>query len=53
VKVELRAMTKNQRRQRGDDLLDHAVGEIFLLRVAADVLKWQNSDRRLVGERKR
>src|SRR5438105_10502949 len=40
-------------RQRGDDLLDHAVDEIFLLRVAAHVLKWQDRDRRLVGERRR
>jgi hypothetical protein len=27
-------------RQRSDDFLDHAVGEIFLLRVAAHVLEW-------------
>ena len=39
-------------RQRGDDLLDHAVGEIFLLRVAAHVLERQDRDRRLVGERR-
>ena len=36
--------------ERGDDLLDHAVDEIFLLRVAAHVLERQHRDRRLVGE---
>ena len=48
-------MTNSQRmrRERGDDLLDHAVGEIFLLRVAAHVLERQHRDRRLVGERQR
>jgi hypothetical protein len=35
--------------ERGDDLLDHAVREIFLLRVAAHILKRQYRDRRLVG----
>ena len=39
-------------RQGGDDLLDHAVGEIFLLRVAAHIGEGQNRDRRLVGERR-
>jgi hypothetical protein len=38
-------------RQAGDDVLDHAVGEIFLLRVAAHVLERQYRDRRLVGKR--
>jgi hypothetical protein len=33
----------------GDDLLDHAVGKIFLLGVARQVLEWQHRDRRLVG----
>jgi len=28
-------------RQRGDDLLDHAIGEIFLLGIAAHVLERQ------------
>ena len=37
----------------GNDLLDHAVGKIFLLRVAAHVLKRQHRDRRLVGQRQR
>ena len=40
-------------RQSGDDVLDHPVGEIVLLRVAAHVLKRQHRDRRLVGQRKR
>ncbi len=40
-------------REGGDDLLDHAVGEIFLLGVARQVLKRQDSDRRLVGQRRR
>src|SRR4029077_12294889 len=39
--------------ERGDDLLDHAVGEVFLLRVAAHVLERQDRDRRLVGQRQR
>jgi hypothetical protein len=44
-------MTKSQRitGERGRDLLDHPVGEIFLLRIAAHVLKGQHRDRRLVG----
>ena len=36
--------------QRGDDLVDHAVGEILLLGVAGDIDKRQHCDRRLVGE---
>jgi hypothetical protein len=36
-----------------DDLLDHAVGEIFLLRIAAHIGEGQHCDRRLVGERQR
>ena len=40
-------------RQRGDDVLDHAVGEIFLLGIAAHVLERQHRDRRLVGQRQR
>ena len=38
-------------RDRGDDLFDHAVGKIFLLGVAADVLKRQHRDRGFVGKR--
>ena len=38
-------------RQAGDDVLDHAVGEIFLLRIAAHVLERQHRDRGLVGQR--
>src|SRR5207244_3814797 len=37
-------------RQGRDDLLDHAVHEIFLFRVAAHVLERQHRDRRLVGQ---
>ena len=40
-------------RERGNDFLDHAVGEIFLLRVAAHIGERQYRDRRLVGERER
>ena len=40
-------------RQGGDDLLDHAVGEIFLLRIAGHVLEWQYRQRRLIGQRRR
>jgi hypothetical protein len=40
-------------RQRGDDLLDHAVDEIVLLRVAAHIGERQRRDRRLVGKRRR
>src|SRR5438552_7186611 len=39
--------------ERGDDLLDHAVGEILLLRVAARILERQDGDRRLVRQRER
>lgn len=31
-------------RQRHEKIIDHAVREIFLLRVAADVAEWQHSD---------
>jgi hypothetical protein len=37
-------------RQRGDDLLDHSVDKIYLLKLAADVLKRQHGDRRLVRQ---
>src|SRR5882672_9703893 len=37
--------------ERGDDFLDHAVDEIFLLRVAAHIGERQYRDRWLVGER--
>src|SRR5436190_17789524 len=37
--------------KRSDDLLDDAVGEIFLLRVAAHILKRQYRDRWLVRKR--
>jgi len=36
---------------RKDDLLDHAVDEILLLRIAAHVGEREHRDRRLVGER--
>jgi hypothetical protein len=39
--------------ERGDDLLDHAVDEIFLLRVAAHIGEGQNCNRRLVRQRQR
>ena len=34
----------------GDDVLDHAVDEIFLLRIAAHIGERQHRDRRLVGQ---
>ncbi len=37
-------------RQPGDDVLDHAVDEIFLLRIATHILKRQHRDRGLVGK---
>src|ERR1700724_3215768 len=37
----------------GGDLLDHAVGEILLLRVATHILERQHRDRRLVGQGQR
>jgi hypothetical protein len=47
-------MTNSQRmRQRGDDLLHHAVCEVFLLGVLAQVLERQDRDRRLVRQRQR
>jgi hypothetical protein len=33
------------------DVLDHAVGEIFLLRIAAHIGEGQHGNRRLVGQR--
>ena len=37
-------------RQRGDDVVDHPVGEVLLLRVATEVLERQHRQRRLVGQ---
>ena len=46
-------MTKSHvMRQRGSDFLDHSVREIFLLQVAAQILKRQHRDRRLVRQRR-
>src|SRR5262249_42021796 len=39
--------------QRGDDVFDHAVAEIFLMGVAAQILEWQDSYRRPVRKSKR
>src|SRR6516225_5108705 len=39
--------------ERGDDLFDHAVGEVFLFRVAAHIGKGQHRNRRFVGQRER
>ncbi len=39
--------------QLGGDVLDHAIGEVVLARVAAQVLERQHGDRRLVGQRGR
>ena len=51
----MRAITNSQRMcdKRRDDVLDHAVGEIVLLGVAAHVHERQDGDRRLVGEGER
>src|SRR5260370_1350379 len=35
-------------RQRRDDVLDHAVGEVVLFRITAHVGEWQNSDGGLI-----
>jgi len=35
-------------RKSGDDVLDDTIGEIVLSRIAAQIFKWQDSDRRLV-----
>jgi hypothetical protein len=40
-------------REACDDVFDHTIGEIFLLRIAAHVLEGQHSNRRLVRQRKR
>ena len=40
-------------RQRGDDLLDHPVGEVLVFRVAAEVLKRQRGDRGAIGKGRR
>src|ERR1700677_3170226 len=37
-------------RERGDDVLYHAIREIFLLGVAGQILERQDGDGRLVGE---
>jgi hypothetical protein len=34
-----------------DDLVDHSIDEIFLLRIAAHILKRQHRDRGLLGQR--
>src|SRR5262249_16149012 len=39
-------------RQRRDDFFHHTIGEVFLFRVSAHVLKWQNGDGWLVRKRK-
>jgi hypothetical protein len=36
----------------GDDLLDNAVGEIFLLRIAAQIVERQDRERRLFRNRR-
>src|SRR5215472_14910552 len=38
-------------RERGDDLLHDAIGEILLLRVTAHILEWKHRYRRFVRER--
>src|SRR5262244_2828053 len=38
-------------REGGDDLLDHAVGEIFLFRVTAEIVERQHRERRLLRAR--
>src|SRR4051794_37048199 len=40
-------------RQRGDDVVDHPVSKVLLLRVSAHVLKRQNRNGRFVGKGKR
>jgi hypothetical protein len=39
--------------ERGDDLPDHAVREVFLLRIATHIGEGQHRDRRPVGQRQR
>jgi hypothetical protein len=36
--------------QRADDVFDHAVGEIVLARIAAQIQERQDGDRRPVGD---
>src|SRR5258705_12605750 len=38
-------------RERGDDVLDHPIREVFLLGIAGHVLEWQDSDGGLVRQR--
>ena len=38
-------------REAGNDLVDHAVGEVVLLGVSAHVLEWKHGDRRPVWKR--
>ena len=38
-------------REAGDEVLDHPVDKIFLLRIAAHVREWHHRDRRVTGQR--
>ena len=38
-------------RKGGSDFFDHAIGEVFLIRITAHVLEWQYRDGRFIGER--
>jgi len=40
-------------RQRGNDVLDHPIRKIFLLRIGAQVREGENCDRGFIGQRKR
>jgi hypothetical protein len=50
VKLEFRAITNIEPRKRRNDLLNHSVGKILLLRIAAHVLERQHGDRGFVWE---
>jgi hypothetical protein len=49
----LRATTKQplDARKPHEDVLDNAVGEVFLLWIPAQILKCQDSNRRLIRQR--
>ena len=53
MKPELRAITNTtELRQRGNDVLCHAVREILLFRITAHVGEWQDSNGGFVGKGK-
>jgi transposase InsO family protein len=51
VSADLAKWLDAEARQRRNDLVNHAVGEVLLLGIAAHILKRQDGNGRLVGQR--